>query len=66
MDEIAREGARRILITALKADVDDYVEHHRGEGDERWHTLVFRDGRDQTRKVTRGAGNSGAQGAARR
>jgi hypothetical protein len=26
LDEIAREGARRILIEALKAEVDDYPE----------------------------------------
>src|SRR5258707_7875346 len=26
LDEIAREGARRMLIEALKAEADDYVE----------------------------------------
>ena len=34
LDEIAREGARRMLIEALKAEADDYVERHRGERDE--------------------------------
>jgi len=34
LDEIAREGARRMLMEALKAEVDDYVERHRGERDE--------------------------------
>ncbi len=33
LDEIAREGARRMLIAALKAEVDDYVERHRSERD---------------------------------
>jgi hypothetical protein len=28
LDEIAREGARRMLLEALKAEVDDYVERH--------------------------------------
>jgi hypothetical protein len=28
LDEIARQSARRMLIEALKAEVDDYVERH--------------------------------------
>ena len=28
LDEIARAGARRMLIAALKAEADDYVERH--------------------------------------
>ena len=28
LDEIAREGARRMLIEALKAEADDYIERH--------------------------------------
>ena len=31
LDEIAREGARRMLLEALKAEVDDYVERHRSQ-----------------------------------
>jgi hypothetical protein len=34
LDEIAREGARRMLIEALRAEVDDYVERYRSERDE--------------------------------
>ena len=30
LDEIAREGARRMLIEALRAEADDYVERYRG------------------------------------
>jgi putative transposase len=56
LDEIAREGARRMLIEALKAEVDDYVERHRGERDEQGHAWVVRNGRAPTRKVTLGAG----------
>ena len=33
-DEIVREGARRMLIEALRAEAADYVERHRGERDE--------------------------------
>jgi hypothetical protein len=56
LDEIAREGARRMLIEALKAEVDDYVERHRSVRDEQGHALVVRNGHAQTRKVTLGAG----------
>ena len=56
LDEIAREGARRMLIEALEAEVDDYVDRHRIERDEQRHALVVRNGRAPTRKVTLGAG----------
>jgi putative transposase len=56
LDEIAREGARRMLIEALKAEADDYVERHCRERDEQGHALVVRNGRAPTRKVTLGAG----------
>jgi len=39
LDEIARIGARRMLMAALKTEADDYVERHREERDEtgrRW------------------------------
>ena len=56
LDEIAREGARRMLIEALRAEADDYVERHRGERDEHGRALVVRNGRAQPRKLTLGAG----------
>lgn len=56
LDEIAREGARRMLLAALKAEVDDYVERHRSERDEQGHALVVRNGQAQGRKLTLGAG----------
>jgi putative transposase len=56
LDEIAREGARRMLIEALQAEVDDYVQRHRVERDEQGHALVVRNGRAPKRKVTLGAG----------
>ena len=34
LDEIARRGAQRMLMTALKAEANAYVERHRGERDE--------------------------------
>ena len=56
LDEIAREGARRMLIEALKAEANDYIERHRTERDEQGHALVVRNGRGRARKLTVGAG----------
>ena len=49
LDEIARQGAQRMLMTALKWEADSYVERHRGERDEHGHALVVRNGRASTR-----------------
>jgi len=56
LDEIAREGARRMLVAALEAEVEAYLEAHRGERDEADRALVVRNGRARPRKVTLGAG----------
>lgn len=56
LDEIAREGARRMLIEALEAEVNNYIERHRIERDEQGHALVVRNGRGRARKLTMGAG----------
>lgn len=56
LDEIAREGARRMLMAALKWEADSYVERHRSARDEQGHALVVRNGRAASRKVTLGSG----------
>jgi putative transposase len=56
LDELAREGARRILVAALEKEVAAYLEQHQGELDEQGHRLVVRNGRAQPRRVTLGAG----------
>ena len=56
LDEIARMGARRMLMAALGAEADDYVERHREERDETGRALVVHNGRAQGRKLTLGAG----------
>jgi putative transposase len=56
LDEIAREGARRMLVAALEAEVAAYLEAHRDERDGDGHALVVRNGKGRTRKVTLGAG----------
>lgn len=56
LDELAREGARRMLVQALEAEVATYLERHAEERDGRGHALVVRNGHARQRKVTLGAG----------
>ena len=56
LDEIAREGARRMLASALKEEAAAYVEAHRGARDEKGHALVVRNGKARPRTVTLGSG----------
>ena len=56
LDELAREGARRMIAAALRAEADEYVERFSDEVDEDGHRLVVRNGRAQERKVTIGSG----------
>lgn len=56
LDELAREGARRMLVKALEAEVASYVEAHEEERDEQGLALVVRNGKARARKVTLGVG----------
>ena len=56
LDELAREGARRILVAALDAEVATYIEAHQDARDENGHALVVRNGKARERKVTMGSG----------
>ena len=56
LDEICREGARRMLAAALEAEVDAYIESHGGERDERGRRLVVRNGHAEPRSITTSAG----------
>ena len=61
LDELAREGARRIIAAALEAEVGEYVERFaevRGEDGKR---LVVRNGRARERTVTVGSGTVAIQ-----
>jgi transposase-like protein len=51
LDEIAREGARRMLAAALKAEADAYVNQFVGELDADGHRLVVRNGHAEPRTV---------------
>jgi transposase-like protein len=56
LDEIAREGAQRMLMAALQAEVAEYLEGARGERDEDGRAMVVRNGSGKPRKVTVGSG----------
>jgi putative transposase len=56
LDELVREGARRMLAAALEAEVDAYLAAHHELTDERGHRLVRRNGHAEPRQVTTAAG----------
>jgi transposase-like protein len=56
IDEIVRDGARRMLAAALEAEVAAYIAAHAGEIDERGHRLVVRNGHAVPRQVLTSAG----------
>lgn len=57
LDEIARQGARRMLSEALEAEVEAYVEAAKDERDERGRALVVRNGHANEREILLGAGS---------
>ena len=56
LDEIVREGARRMLAAALEAEVNAYIGAHADERDERGRRRVVRNGHAEPRSITTGAG----------
>ena len=56
LDELVAEGARRMLLAGLEAEVADYVDRHVGQVDEEGRRLVVRNGRAGERTLLTGAG----------
>jgi transposase-like protein len=56
IDNLVREGARRMLAQALQAEVDDYLARFVHERDENGRRLVVRNGSHQPRTVLTSAG----------
>jgi len=56
LDELAREGALRMIAAALEAEVDQYVASFVDEVGEDGKRLVVRNGRAKERKLTVGSG----------
>ena len=56
IDELVREGARRMLAEALRVEVDAYIARHLDERDDSGRRLVVRNGTHQPREVLTSAG----------
>jgi putative transposase len=56
IDELVRDGARRMLAAALEAEVAAYIAAHTGEVDEHGRRLVVRNGHAVPRQVLTSAG----------
>jgi putative transposase len=56
LDELFREGARRMLAAALEAEVEAYLAAHAELVDEHGHRLVVRNGHAPARTITTGVG----------
>src|SRR5829696_2653124 len=56
IDELVREGARRMLAEALQAEVEDYIARFVDERDVAGRRLVVRNGSHQPREVLTSAG----------
>ena len=56
LDDLAREGARRMIAMALEAEVADYVAAFADERDDDGKRLVVRNGRAREPKLTVGSG----------
>lgn len=56
LDEIAREGARRLLVQALNLEVQEYIGQFSSEVDEEGRRLVVRNGVGRPRNITMGSG----------
>jgi putative transposase len=56
LDELLREGARRMLQAAIDAEVDDFLAEHSGRRDEQGRRLVVRNGSLPEREILTAAG----------
>ncbi|TWU62556.1 Transposase, Mutator family [Crateriforma conspicua] len=56
LGEIVREGARRMLQSAIDAEVDDFIAQHAHRIDEQGRRLVVKNGSLPERKILTGAG----------
>jgi len=56
LDELAREGARRMILAALELEVEQHIQTLRYLRDEQGHAMVVRNGKARQRTVHLGAG----------
>lgn len=56
LDELVREGARRMLQEAINAEVESFIDQHRDRCDEQGRRLVVKNGSLPSREIMTGAG----------
>ena len=56
LDDLARAGAQRMIETALRVEVEEYVARYQRERDAAGHALVVRNGTARPRPVLTGVG----------
>jgi len=56
LDELARQGARKVLMQALELEVEEFIQTHKNEVDENGHRKVVRNGKGQSRSLTLSSG----------
>jgi transposase-like protein len=57
LDDLAREGARRMIAAALELEVEEYLETARHLRDDRGHAVAVRNGKARERTILLGAGS---------
>ena len=57
LDDLVREGARRMLVAALEIEIETYVQSHIADVDDDGHRLVVRNGTSPARSIKTGAGS---------
>lgn len=57
LERVLRDGARRLLISALDAEVENYINQHKDVRDGEGRRLVVRNGRSVLRTIQTGLGN---------
>ena len=56
LDEIVRLGAKKMLMEALQAEVDDFIQSNKDKVDESGRRLIVRNGKAQPRSLTLSSG----------
>ncbi len=56
LDEVVRLGAKKMLMEALKAEIDQFIEANKYKVDNNGHRLVVRNGKGKKRSLTLSSG----------
>jgi len=57
LDEVIRDGARKMLQAAIENEVAEFIENHRSKTNDKGHRLIVRNGYLPSRDIQSGIGN---------